>query len=204
MRITPIVCLAAFAGALSACQPSTDTTTTEPATEPGVVTPPPPAANQLTAAGWGPLRIGMTLEEVTTAAGPDSDPESVGGPEPEACDQFRPAEAPEGLLVMIENGVLTRISLIDSSALRTDRGFGLGDQGAAIKAGYGASAIVVEPHHYVGTPAEYITAWSTATQPTEYVQDAAARGIRYETNAEGVVTVIHAGGPSIPYVEGCA
>jgi hypothetical protein len=59
----------------------------------------------------------MTLAEVTAAAGPDSDPDSVGGAEPESCDQFRPANAPEGVLVMIEQGKLTRISLVEMSDL---------------------------------------------------------------------------------------
>ena len=74
---------------------------------------------------------------VTAAAGPDSDPEAIGGPAPEECDQFRPEQAPEGLLVMIEQGVLTRISIMEPSTLRTDRGFGLGATAAEIKAAGG-------------------------------------------------------------------
>jgi hypothetical protein len=36
------------------------------------------------------------------------------------------------------------------------------------------------------------------------VQDASARGIVYEIDGTGKVGAIHAGGPSIQYVEGCA
>jgi hypothetical protein len=36
------------------------------------------------------------------------------------------------------------------------------------------------------------------------VQDEAARGIVYEIDGAGKVGAIHAGGPSIQYVEGCA
>lgn len=167
----------------------------------GTTAPTPADPNALTAEGWSTLRIGMTVDQMTQAMGPDSDPDSVGGAEPDMCDQFRPDRAPEGLLVMTEQGVLTRISAIGDSDLVTDRGFGLGASAAEIKAAYG-SAAQVEPHHYV-EGAEYITIWNGGPR-IGYVEDAAARGVRYETNAEGVVTAIHVGGPSIQYVEGCA
>jgi len=160
--------------------------------------------NALSAEGWGPLRIGMTLAEVTAALGPDANPNAVGGADPEQCDQFRPERAPEGMLLMLERGVLTRISIGRENTLKTDRGFGLGDSAEAIKAAYGANAVVT-PHRYSEAPAEYIAAW-TSLQPAvgEYVQDANARGIVYEVGSDGRVQSIHAGGPSIQYVEGCS
>src|SRR5687767_4144879 len=51
------------------------------------------AAQVLTAEGFGPLRIGMSRAEVVKALGEDSDPEAVGGPDPESCDMFRPVRA---------------------------------------------------------------------------------------------------------------
>lgn len=171
---------------------------------------PPDAANAITPTGWGPLRIGMTRAEVVAALGEDANPSAIGRPDPEACDLFHPARAPAGLYVMIQNGALTRITLTDNTTIKTDRGFGIGDSAAAIKAAYGASARV-EPHHYLGLPAEYITVWSTlggaTLDPNGWVPEESApnaRGIRYETNAGGAVTEIHAGGPSIQYVEGCS
>ena len=56
-----------------------------------------PGPTLLTAEGWDGLRIGMTRAEVVAAAGEDANPEAVGGPEPEMCDEFRPADAPECL-----------------------------------------------------------------------------------------------------------
>ena len=191
---------------LAACdqQPS------EPAsseTPPVAATPaaPPADPNALTATGFGPLRIGMTKAEVVAALGDDSDPNSVGGAEPEVCDQWRPARAPEGLLVMIQDGVLTRISIARASTLKTDRGFGIGDSAAAIKAAYGPAA-VSEPHKYSPAPAEDIFVWSTGgpATPGAYVEDPVARGVRYEINGEGKVGIIHVGGPAIQLVEGCA
>ncbi|WP_296820171.1 hypothetical protein [Brevundimonas sp.] len=104
--------------------------------------------------------------------------------------------------MMVEDGVLTRISVFEPAGLTTDRGFGVGASAVEIKAAYG-DALQTEPHHYVGLPAEYLTAWVGGPPADPYVQDPAARGVRYETNAEGVVEQIHLGGPSIQYVEGC-
>jgi hypothetical protein len=162
-------------------------------------------ANTLTAQGLGPLRIGMTKAEVEAAMGPDSNPGAVGGAEPDVCDQWRPERAPEGLLVMIQNGVLTRISVAEPATLKTDRGFGVGDAAAAIKAAYGADA-VSRPHKYVSAPAEDIFVWASGgpTTPNAWVEDAAARGVRYEINGEGQVGMVHIGGPAIQLVEGCA
>lgn len=157
---------------------------------------PEPRADRITAAGWGPLRIGMTLAEVTAAAGQDANPDAAGGPEPERCDEFRPSEAPAGILVMVENGVLTRISVSRNRDIRTPEGLGIGDPESRVLDAYGSRA-EVGPHKYVGPPAKTITVW------TEPRSSANPRAIRYEIDAEGKVAHIRAGGPSIEYVEGC-
>jgi hypothetical protein len=199
--------LAALAFALAACGGEAPAPADPAAPVPTVdQTPPPapaPSSNTITSQGWGPLKIGMTLAEVTAAAGPDSDPDSVGGADPESCDQFRPANAPEGVLVMMEQGKLTRISLVEMSDIDTDRGFGIGDTAASVKAAYGANATVT-PHKYQDAPAEYITVWDGGPRSEPYVQDEAARGVVYEIDGTGNVGAIHAGGPSIQLVEGCS
>ena len=192
---------------LAACgQPEATEPATAPAA-PAVTAPaaPTPDANTLTAGGYGPLRIGMTRAEVVTALGDDSDPNAVGGAEPEVCDQWRPARAPEGLLVMIQDGVLTRISATGPSTLKTDRGFGVGDTAAAIKAAYGPLAVAM-PHKYSAPPAEDIFVWSTGgpATPGAWVEDPTARGVRYEIDEAGKVKIIHVGGGAIQLVEGCA
>jgi hypothetical protein len=172
------------------------------ATEAVAPAPAPASAPALTAEGWGPLRVGMTLADATRALGPDADPEAVGGPEPAVCDQFRPARAPEGLLVMVEEGRVSRISLIEGSAVKTERGLGIGAAASDVRAAYGA-ALVAEPHKYAEAPAEYLTIWDGGAKPPAYVEDPAARGLRYVIETGGKVATIHAGGPSIQYVEGC-
>lgn len=150
-------------------------------------------ANALTPEGLGELRIGMSRAEVVAVAG-DS---NAANPDPQACEQFHPARAPQGVLVMLEQGKLTRISLTRDSTLKTDAGLGLGAPAAAVKTKYGAR-VVSTPHKYVAAPAEYITVWATGTGGE------GSLGIVYEVGEAGTVTAIHAGGPAIVYVEGCA
>ena len=182
---------------LAACGAPEPEQTPEPAPVPA----PAPAADVLTAQGFGPLRIGMTRAEVETALGADSNPGAVGGPDPASCDIFHPVRAPQGMMVMVEDGVLTSIWLDDGSTLKTDRGFGVGDQASAIKAAYGPTATVT-PHKYAAAPAEYVTTWSVGGAPG-YVQNPAARGIAYHIGTDGRAEHVAAGGPSIQYVEGC-
>ena len=200
-------CLASVAVlALAACNapepaapkaPETSPAATTPAESPVVTDP-----NVLTAEGLGALKIGMTRAEVVAAAGDDAQPNAVGGADPMACDEFHPARAPEGVTVMIEQGVLTRISLIRDAALKTDKGFGIGSQGSAIKSTYGGG-VIAQPAKYDPAPAEDLFVWARKGS-TSYVTDPMARGVRYEVGADGLVKAVRAGGPSIQLVEGCS
>lgn len=186
---------------LLACAPApeageqTEAPVSVPAPAPAPV-PAPDADTVLTPQGWGPIRIGMTRAEVVAAAGDDANPNALGGPEPDQCDQFRPLHAPAGMLVMLEQGRVTRISIARDSRVRTDKGFGIGDSAGAIKAAYGTQ-VTVGPHKYVAAPAEYITIWSIAPDAPD------ARGIVYEIGNDGRVQHVRAGSRSIQYVEGC-
>ena len=155
-----------------------------------------PGPDLITPDGWGPLRIGMTRAEVVRAAGEDAQPNAPGGAEPEACDEIHPRNAPDGVLVMIENGVVTRISVSRNRDIATPEGIRVGDPASVVLAKYGARARV-DPHKYVETPAKYVTVWRDA--PT----NGDRRGIRYEINTDDEVAFIRVGGPSIEYVEGC-
>lgn len=175
--------------------------------EPEAAPEPPPSATgatvtPLTAEGWGPLRIGMTRAEVVAAVGEDASPGAVGGPDPERCDEFRATGAPEAMLLMIETGRLTRISLTGPSEVTTDRGYGVGDPGNGIATAYGPQADR-GPHKYEPAPSEYITVWSR-NGGQGYVRNPDARGLVFEVGQDGAVKAIRAGGASIQYVEGCS
>ena len=188
---------------LAACQKSEERAAEASSPAPSA-SPVAPAAdpNILSAEGLGPVRIGMSLADLTAAWGADSNPAAVGGAEPETCDQFHPAGAPEGVIVMLQDGKLSRISLIRDAKVKTDRGFGLGDTALAIKQAYGG-AIVAQPAKYEAAPAEDLISWSRGGS-TSYVQDPTARGVRYEVDQTGKVSAVHAGDPSIQLVEGCS
>lgn len=155
-----------------------------------------PTAVLLTPDGWGPLRIGMSRADVVAAAGEDANPDAVGGPDPDRCDEFRPSNAPAGMLVMVESGILTRISVSRNPEIKTLDGFRVGDRGSSVLAEYGSRARV-DPHQYWEPPAKYITVWQQASA------EADRRGMRYEIDAAGEIVHFRAGGPSIEYVEGC-
>ncbi len=93
---------------------------------------------------------------------------------------------------MIENGVLTRISVSRNADVATPAGFRVGYSGADLLAEYGGRARV-DPRQYWESPARYIT---VCRQPP-------ARGIRYEIDSADIVVHVRAGGISIEYVEGC-
>ncbi|HAV49492.1 MULTISPECIES: hypothetical protein [unclassified Brevundimonas] len=188
---------------LAACSPEADAPT-EPVPPPAATDPTAAATTgvTLTGEGWESLRIGMTRAEIVEALGEDANPNAVGGPDPESCDQFRPERAPESMLLMVQSDRLTRISLTDPSEIMTDKGLRVGDTAERVKAAYGDQAIVT-PHKYQDAPAEYVTVW-TRSGGEGYIEDENARGIVYEIGSDGTVMAIHAGGPSIQYIEGCA
>lgn len=156
----------------------------------------------LTPQGYGPLRIGMTQAEVDAAVGPP--PANAAEAEPSECRQYHPPRAPEGLMVMTEKGVLTRLTAIGGSSVKTADGVGVGYDGEQLKTKYGATARF-SPHKYVAAPAGYLTAWTGGDHLSDaYVSDPAARGLVFEIGRDGKVAFIHAGGPSIQYVEGCS
>lgn len=160
------------------------------------------SAAVLTPLGYGPLKIGMTQAEVDAAFGPP--PANAAEAAPSECRYYPPPRAPEGVLVMLENGVLTRLTATKGSSVKTEDGVGVGDDGEQLRARYGAAATVT-PHKYQGAPSAYVTLWPGKPQlQGAYVADPTARGLVYEIGQDGKVAFIHAGGPSIQNVEGCS
>lgn len=141
--------------------------------------------------GYGPVEVGMPLPQASRALGAELVPTT---PLDDAgCGHVRARGLPAGLVFMVQGGRITRATIMSGSSVRTDRGLGLGDRRVAVERAHG-SDLEVEPHHYLGEPAYYLTSWSKGRE----------RGVRYETDASGAVIEIHAGDESIRLVEGCS
>jgi len=152
----------------------------------------------LTADGLGGARIGMTEVAAGKALGiklsgrmpPDAPNDDVF--DWKSCHE---TELPglKGVFLMVEDGRVTRIGLGEGATVRTDKGLGVGSTERQVRAAYG-SALKVEAHAYEDAPAHYLT----------FKDRKSGRGIKYSTDAKGIVNEIDAGGASIEYIEGCA
>ncbi len=147
---------------------------------------------KLTPAGWGPVRIGMTREQVSKALNVELQGEAFDN-EGSCIELFPASEELKGTYFMFLDGKLSRISVVETGKIATPRGIHVGSTADEVRTAYGGK-LQAEPHHYVDLPAEYLTYW---LKPN-------ARGVRFETDAERKVQTIHAGNDSIQYIEGCA
>lgn len=143
----------------------------------------------LTAEGIGPLRVGVYAASVW--GGPRTPP-SVDA----TCEVIEFANGPPGVKAMVNSGMVAQIILEAPSTVKTDRGFGPGDDGAAVKAAYGASAIVA-PAMSAPPPAEEITVWTDGEVNDGFRNDLALRGLRYSIGPDGKVLRVRAGGPAM-------
>jgi hypothetical protein len=144
----------------------------------------------LTPDGLGPVKIGMTQKQVIAALGGTLSGEAIE--DEDVCVEKDSSEL-EAVGFTFEGGKLTRITLAQGTDITTARGIGPGATATAVRNAYG-KRLQSEPNTYIEAPAEYLTLW---TVPDE-------KGIRFETDEKRKVYLIHAGGPSIQYIEGCA
>ena len=149
-----------------------------------------PAGAKLTPDGLGPVRIGMTQAEVAKALGSKLVGDAIDD-ENLCVEKHSPAL--RGVYFMFEDRRLSRISISAPSRATTPRGIGIGASARAVRRAY-PKGLHAEPHEYLELPAEYLTFWTVK----------AKRGVSFVTDLKRRVQTIHAGGPSIQYVEGCA
>lgn len=147
---------------------------------------------KLTPAGWGPVRIGMTRNQASKALNMELQGEAFDN-EGSCVELYAPDNALPGMYFMFLDGKLSRISVTDPSKIATPRGIGVGATADEVRKAYGEK-LQAEPNHYVDLPAEYLTYWLRPTKS----------GVRFETDAQRKVEIIHAGNDSIELIEGCA
>jgi hypothetical protein len=160
---------------------------------PSAETPVSTAPRTISAAGYGPLEIGMSIGSAMTALGDVELEPIVRFDEPAPCALYHLPTGGEGdgLIVMVLNGRISRISDYDLVDAETPEGVKLGDASEAIRAAYpGADE---EPAKYDAAPAHDLIVWAAPDES----------GMRFEINAEGAAHALHAGDSTILLAEGC-
>lgn len=152
----------------------------------------PTPAWKLTPAGWGPVRLGMTRQQVSNVLKAGLEGEAFDN-EGTCLELIASNETYPGMYFMFLDGKLSRVSVGSPSLVTTPRGIGIGASADEVRAAYGEK-LQAEPNHYLQLPAEYLTYWLKPNKS----------GVRFETDAQRKVETIHAGNDSIQYIEGCA
>jgi hypothetical protein len=148
----------------------------------------------LTVEGYGDIRIGMTQAEARTVSGQALDNPPLEEGIPGACSeqQYLTTDGDQ-LWLMFEGDRLTRITASsEAPRTRTAQNVGVGSTDAEVRTAY--QNVIEQGAHYNDPPAHNLLIWTTPDQS----------GLLFEVNEQGVVTAVHAGGPSIRYMEGCA
>jgi len=148
------------------------------------------AAPLLTPNGWGKLHIGMRERDAVRLFHLRV-PHSVGADSFECRQEEVPSQ--EGLFVMAQRGVITRISIEAPSRLLTDRRIGLGSTEAEVRRAYG-KVLKIDTTPYEEEPAHQLVFWAVPGK----------RGVRYDTNIAGSVEAIYVGADAIELIEGCS
>lgn len=152
------------------------------------------ATNTITTGGLGPVRVGMTVQEATKAAGlPIIAPTSAAILPSPGCG-FARADGLDGVGFMLIDGVIVRVD-ISSGPIATASGARIGSTEQEIKDLF-PDLIEVTPHAYV-EGGNYLTLVPTA----ENLKDVR---VVFETDGK-VVTSYRAGRmPAVEWIEGCA
>lgn len=148
----------------------------------------------LTAEGYGDMRIGMSIADARRVSGQTMTNPPLDEETPGACmEQEYVLPNGEKLWLMFEGDVLTRITAgSESPSTRTAQNVGVGSTDPEVRAAY--QYIIEESAHYSPPPAHNLLIWTVPDQS----------GFLFEVNEQGIISSVHAGGPSIRYMEGCA
>lgn len=142
---------------------------------------------QVTFAGIGSLRAGMSLDEAQVVMRNGL----VVPAKLEACDYIKPRTGLEGVAIMVENETVSRVD-ITSRDIATVAGARIGDTEEKIKSLY-AGQVQVKPHKY--TDGHYLV----VTQ-----KGGGNNRIVFETDGKKVLRYRSGRLPAVEYVEGCA
>lgn len=150
-----------------------------------------PAVVGVTEYGYGPLRAGMTYDAANAALNGALKP--AAGANLAECDYVKWEGGPQGLLVMVDEGKIGRVDVIDST-VASAAGARVGDTEEKIQSLY-PGRVTVSPHKY--TDGHYLTVRAANAADSMNI-------LVFETE-HGKVTRFRGGiRPWVEYVEGCS
>jgi hypothetical protein len=144
----------------------------------------------VTERGIGPLRVGMSVAQAREALPGLEEPKEGRA---DVCEYTRGGGLPEGVMVMVENGIVVRVD-VDTNAVPTADGARVGDSVARIRSIYG-SRVSSAPNKYTAEPDLTIRAADPADSAYEMI---------FETLKGKVVRYRGGQRPQVRYVEGCS
>lgn len=173
------------------------TTTTAPPSQP-VVTP----ADRLALDSLGPIRVGMTVQELSAATGSEFTADYAF--EDDSCGYAVSDDLPGGIWLMISEGTVTRIGIgdIDADGNPVDNGFttvsgiGVGASEDEVQAAY-PGRITVEPHPYTGPEGHYLVYTPQDDEYEDYL-------MIFETDGQQVTSFRSGLERWVRAIEGCA
>ena len=152
---------------------------------------PPAPAPTVDEFGMGALRAGMTISEAARTVGGSF--AARPGAE-KICGYAIWREAPPGVIVMLDEGLVARVDVTRDSRIATSKGARIGDTEARIKDLY-KGRVAVTPHEY--TDGHYLTVTPPAGQDRNY-------RLVFETDGNRVLRYHGGKLPQVGYVEGCS
>lgn len=145
----------------------------------------------MTEDGYGPLAIGMTVNDAAASVGAPAP--SMTGIDP-ACAYVHIATLPTGLRVMVVHDTVARID-VDSGHVATGLGARIGDREWRVRDLY-LSRVAVQPHKFLPNGHYMIV---SPIPPT----DSGMRMV-FETDGERVIRYRAGRLPEVMWVEGCS
>jgi len=186
------------AGGGGAAADSTAASASAPPPSSAPATPPPAAPAgagdasswALRADGVGPVKVGMTVAEADQAL-PGGLDNTTGL---EACDYVRPKQGPGGVSLMVVDGRIARVDVVDSARVPTTAGVMPGESEARVREAY--PGVRVQPHKY-DDRGHYMVVIPGAPSDTLH-------RIVFETDGAKVTRMRGGLFPAVEFVEGCS